>query len=221
MDYVAHRGAPALFTENTVDSIEAAARYKPAWIEFDIQATKDQRLVLLHNESLHEQYGDPRRVGDCMLFELGDLRTTDNQHIPTLPEALAACGDIPAAIEGKGSGWAKLLMEELQNHSGPPPIIISDNPVELQSFANLRPDLRTIIIRRRNPLFARSWVLRYHTSGVAILWWACNPWLYYRLRRNQIDIMLYTVPLNLTKLISRLYPHAYIVTNHINRLGKS
>ncbi|MEW2272450.1 glycerophosphodiester phosphodiesterase [Streptomyces sp. SID685] len=49
---IAHRGAPAYAPENTLPSIDKAARLGSTWVENDVQRTKDGELVVIHDDSL-------------------------------------------------------------------------------------------------------------------------------------------------------------------------
>ncbi|MGW5368070.1 glycerophosphodiester phosphodiesterase [Streptomyces sp. NPDC004009] len=49
---VAHRGASAYAPENTLASIDKAARLGFTWVENDVQRTKDGELVVIHDDSL-------------------------------------------------------------------------------------------------------------------------------------------------------------------------
>ncbi|MFF7963890.1 glycerophosphodiester phosphodiesterase [Streptomyces sp. NPDC007903] len=49
---VAHRGASAYAPENTLSSIDKAAKLGFSWVENDVQRTKDGKLVVIHDDSL-------------------------------------------------------------------------------------------------------------------------------------------------------------------------
>ncbi|MFE9447595.1 glycerophosphodiester phosphodiesterase [Streptomyces sp. NPDC006739] len=49
---IAHRGASAYAPENTLASIDRAARMGFSWVENDVQRTKDGELVVIHDDSL-------------------------------------------------------------------------------------------------------------------------------------------------------------------------
>ena len=49
---IAHRGASAYAPENTLVSIDTAARLGFTWVENDVQRTRDGRLVVIHDDSL-------------------------------------------------------------------------------------------------------------------------------------------------------------------------
>ncbi|WP_424214341.1 glycerophosphodiester phosphodiesterase [Streptomyces sp. BI20] len=100
----AHRGASAYAPENTVDSIDEAARRGATWIENDVQRTKDGVLVVIHDETLarttdvRQLFPDrsPWRVADFTSEEIALLDAGSWYHprfkgarVPTLREFLA------------------------------------------------------------------------------------------------------------------------------------
>ena len=46
--YFAHRGAPRLKNENTIESLEKAIQLGCDGVEIDIQQTKDNRIIIFH-----------------------------------------------------------------------------------------------------------------------------------------------------------------------------
>jgi glycerophosphoryl diester phosphodiesterase len=83
---VAHRGAPTLGPENTLEAFAAAHAVGVDVIEFDVLALEGGPLVLAHSERLEEithgaAYG---RVGTRSLAELRELAPA----LPTLAEAV-------------------------------------------------------------------------------------------------------------------------------------
>jgi len=48
----AHRGAPKLAPENTIVALEAAAAAGAKWVECDLQLTKDNQVVIFHDETV-------------------------------------------------------------------------------------------------------------------------------------------------------------------------
>jgi glycerophosphoryl diester phosphodiesterase len=49
---IGHRGASAYAPENTLTSIDKAAELGIAWVENDVQRTRDGKLVVIHDDSL-------------------------------------------------------------------------------------------------------------------------------------------------------------------------
>ncbi|UUU34697.1 glycerophosphodiester phosphodiesterase [Streptomyces sp. CA-210063] len=78
---VAHRGASAYAPENTLAAVDKADEMGFAWVENDVQRTKDGRLVVLHDATLarttdvEELYPDraPWNVGDFTAAEIARL----------------------------------------------------------------------------------------------------------------------------------------------------
>jgi glycerophosphoryl diester phosphodiesterase len=52
VDNIAHRGGSANAPENTIAACAVARAHRADVCEFDVQQTKDHRLVLMHDETL-------------------------------------------------------------------------------------------------------------------------------------------------------------------------
>lgn len=70
---VAHRGIPARFPENSLEGMEAAMRTRIPYIEFDIQATADGKLVLFHDAAMRRTTGVTGEIFDYPLEALLDF----------------------------------------------------------------------------------------------------------------------------------------------------
>ena len=70
---IAHRGASGYAPENTLSAFRLAEKMSIRDIELDVQMTKDQHLVIVHDLSL-DRYGHPGiRVSDLLLKEATEL----------------------------------------------------------------------------------------------------------------------------------------------------
>jgi glycerophosphoryl diester phosphodiesterase len=105
---VGHRGASGHAPENTIAAIEAAIDQGAAFVEVDVQLTKDGEVVLLHDATLTRTTNardvfpdrEPWRVNDFTLAELHQLDAGGwfdpayaGEKIPTLRSALAKMRD--------------------------------------------------------------------------------------------------------------------------------
>lgn len=70
----AHRGASEEHSENTMAALKAADKNsKYAFIEFDVQYSKDRRIVVYHDKRMLRLYGDMRAIGDTTFAELSKM----------------------------------------------------------------------------------------------------------------------------------------------------
>lgn len=91
----AHRGASGNFPENTLLAFEKAINIKAAGIELDVHKTKDNRLVVIHDEDIERTFYGKGLVKDFTLEELKKFgcrkelfRDDEKCKIPTLEEVL-------------------------------------------------------------------------------------------------------------------------------------
>lgn len=70
----AHRGASEEHRENTLAALRAAdENSKYAFIEFDVQYSKDGRIVVFHDKRMFRLYGTLRAIGDTTFEELSQI----------------------------------------------------------------------------------------------------------------------------------------------------
>ena len=86
---IAHRGDPVRQRENTLPAFTAAAALGADMVELDLRRTRDDEIVVLHDQTLQRLWGVDASVGDLDLADVqgigqGGLR------IPTLREVLEA-----------------------------------------------------------------------------------------------------------------------------------
>lgn len=93
---VAHRGAPYLFRENTIDSLRSALDQGADAVEVDVRLTRDGVPVLLHDETLERLWQLDRPLRALSAEEVRGLTAGG---VPTLAEALAATGDSRVMVD--------------------------------------------------------------------------------------------------------------------------
>ena len=101
--YIAHRGLhTADVPENSLAAFRAAIERGYA-IEIDIHLTADGELAVFHDDDLNRVCGVNKRVEECTMAELKELRLRDtDERIPTLAECLKiVAGQVPLLIEFK------------------------------------------------------------------------------------------------------------------------
>jgi glycerophosphoryl diester phosphodiesterase len=70
----AHRGASDEYKENTIAALEAADQNsKYAFIEFDVQYSKDRRIVVYHDKRMLRLYANMSAIGNLTFAELSKI----------------------------------------------------------------------------------------------------------------------------------------------------
>ena len=144
--WYAHRGL--WNTERPENSLPAfrAAVESGYGIETDVHLTRDDRLVVFHDDSLKRMCGVDRNIADCTLEELRACRLNGTDcSIPTLDEFLETVGGrVPLLIEIKSDRRVALLCEKLNErlnaYSGPY-MIESFDPRAVRWYRRNRPDI--------------------------------------------------------------------------------
>lgn len=215
MRIIGHRGAAGLALENSLEAIAAAREAGVDGIEFDIRVTADGHLVLSHDKSTKRVSKERRHIAKTKRREVVAISLHNNEAIPTLDEALQACGDTPAVIEGKDTGWAEPLHKTLQKYtSRKKDVVISFQHEELSTFKRLSPTTKVYVLERTNLIEAITAARRYGFDGINLNFWLLNPLTYHLARRHKLDILVYTVnSALLARFIHFFYPRVGITTN--------
>lgn len=90
---IAHRGYSGKFDENTMLAFRKALEYKADGIETDVQLSKDNIPVIIHDETLNRTTDGRGYVKEYKLSELKKFRTKNGEEIPTLRELLEFVAD--------------------------------------------------------------------------------------------------------------------------------
>ncbi|MDF2682031.1 MAG: glycerophosphodiester phosphodiesterase [Brevibacillus sp.] len=95
VDTIAHRGASGYAPENTMAAFRKAVKMKADYIEIDVQATKDGKLVVIHDTTVDRTTDGTGKVSS---FTLDEIRSLDagsffgpdfaGERIPTFEEVL-------------------------------------------------------------------------------------------------------------------------------------
>ena len=92
----AHRGAMDTHPENTLSAFREAIRCGAHMIEFDVQLTKDKRLVIFHDSTVNRTTNGEGRISDFTFEEIrqldaGSWKSSEfkGEQVPTLKETLA------------------------------------------------------------------------------------------------------------------------------------
>jgi glycerophosphoryl diester phosphodiesterase len=94
---VAHRGDAGRYPENTLVSIRAALETGVGAVEFDVQFSRDQVPVVLHDENLRRTTGVDAAVFDLDVDRIRAIEIDAGITVPTLAEMVAELRAWPEA----------------------------------------------------------------------------------------------------------------------------
>jgi len=153
---VGHRGARVYEIENTLESFQKAIELGVNAIELDVRKSKDEKLIIIHDDNLKKVFSKDVFVNQATLKEL--KQSTENK-IPTLEEALKTIGRKveKILIELKEVGYEKKVLgivkkEKLKDRV----IIISFHEQALSNVRKLDKEIETGLIysKYQNPVDA-------------------------------------------------------------------
>ena len=146
----AHRGGPSEgFPENALETFDNNFRQQPLIIECDVHPTKDDVLVLMHDETLDRTTTGKGKLRDKELSELKKLQLKDvmgnvtNYRIPTLDEALQwGAGKVIFTIDVKRDvSYAAVIEAIRRNDAEAYCIIITYSADQAAVVHQLAPDV--------------------------------------------------------------------------------
>ena len=99
-----HRGASARETENTAAAFRRARTDGADGVELDVLLSATGEVMVFHDDDLARLAGRPERIADLPYRALRDVQLPGGTTIPTLEEALEACGpDLLVNVELKAN----------------------------------------------------------------------------------------------------------------------
>jgi glycerophosphoryl diester phosphodiesterase len=98
---MAHRGASAILPENTLSAFSRAVADGADILETDLRFTKDDEIVLIHDETLDRTVEGTGFVRDYTLAELKQLKVKPMANSGVLDEPLPSLKDLIEATEGQ------------------------------------------------------------------------------------------------------------------------
>ncbi|HET8709686.1 MAG TPA: glycerophosphodiester phosphodiesterase family protein [Candidatus Saccharimonadales bacterium] len=215
---IGHRGAAGLALENSSESLQKALEHGVDIIEFDVHLTKDNEVVVLHDQHTGRIAGDSVLVREKTLGELRQLELKNGQHLPTLDEILTILAGTSVIIDIKDTGMAEALLSVTARHPDVAAIFASFHFSELQTLRRLNPNVRAYVLMHFRPFKIALDAYKLRATGVGLNKWLLNPLTYWLLRRRHIDLYVYTVNNRLAgRYIRTFYPAASICTDYPQR----
>jgi glycerophosphoryl diester phosphodiesterase len=107
----AHRGGAASAPENTMAAFERAVAAGYRYLETDVHATADGKVVVFHDRTLTRMTGRPGRIGELPWSVVRAARVAGSERIPLLEELIGAWPDTRLNIDVKADTAVEPLLE--------------------------------------------------------------------------------------------------------------
>jgi glycerophosphoryl diester phosphodiesterase len=102
---IGHRGVASLAPENTLAGFIMAAQHALDWVEFDVQLTKDQQLIIFHDDTVDRTTNGSGLVHEKTLTEIESLDAGSWFHadfqgeaVPVFSKTLPLLLDLPLTL---------------------------------------------------------------------------------------------------------------------------
>jgi glycerophosphoryl diester phosphodiesterase len=156
---IAHRGASKAAPENTLKSFKKAIELGADYIEFDVHKTKDDNIVVIHDENTYRTTGEKGEIKNMTLEEVKHLRIEEDEQIPTLQEVIdLAKGKVGLQCEIKAPNLAAPLIDALRNASLIEETIISSfNLDELTTAYETESNVRIASLEPTGNKWIKGW----------------------------------------------------------------
>lgn len=192
---VGHRGARAYAPENTLASFKKALEIGVNAIEFDVRKTKDNEIVVIHDEDIKRTTNGEGLVSELTLAQIKDFSVEGGEKIPTLKEALEFLDKkVKVLVELKEKGLEEQVLSivcerKLEKNV----VVISFLEEALKKVRELNKEIETGLIyaKHSNPIKAAvdlranylvalyrfthtDTVQKAHKNGLKVIVWTIN-----------------------------------------------
>lgn len=189
---IGHRGAKAYEIENTIDSFKRAIELGANAIELDVRKTKDNHLIISHDDSLKRIFGVDIKTNEA---DLKYLKEVSKDKIVTLKEALKFIDKKVSKIlvEVKEVGYEKRIIEEIKKEELLEDVIlISFHEDGIRNIKKIDPRIETGLIyaRHKNPI---DTAISLQASYLVALYRFIHTKDVERAHKNNLKLVVWTI----------------------------
>ena len=179
--FIAHRGFPARYPENTMASLAGALAVGAHYIEFDLQMSADGVPVLLHNANLQRMTGRNAPVGMLNYADIRPLKV----HWPL---------HIGGACKGERVPTLSRVVQMLEHY----PEVTIFVEIKRDAIRRFGDDFLTKVSQELSPLRGRVEILSVHRK--ALQWMRQHEW--------PIGLIFETWSDSIRRKVDRLQPNS-------------
>jgi len=142
---IAHRGGRIFYPENTLSAFQHAIEIGVDWIEFDVQRTQDNVLVVIHDDTVDRTTNGSGEVGQLSLEQIQALDAGDGEMVPTFEQVISLAKENGVGImpEAKSPELYPDLSEQILR------ILEKENYVDRSILQSFDPE-SLILVREKN-----------------------------------------------------------------------
>lgn len=116
---IAHRGANREALENSWTAFEKAIEAGSQRIELDLQRTKDNQVIIIHDNDLSRTCNVQAKVNELTLDEISKIKLSNKEPIPHLDEILERLlpkVELNLELKNNDAVLAKTVGDKIKNH---------------------------------------------------------------------------------------------------------
>jgi glycerophosphoryl diester phosphodiesterase len=189
---IGHRGAKAYEIENSIDSFKRAIELGANAIELDVRMTKDNGLIISHDDTLKRVFNHDIKIRD---LDVKELKKITNNKVPTLQEALDFIDKKVSKIliEIKETGYEKRIVDEVKKKGLLDNVIlISFHEDAISNVKKINSEVETGLIyaRHKNPIEA---AIRLQAKYLVALYRFVHSRDVEKSHKNNLKVIVWTI----------------------------
>ena len=223
MKIVGHRGIGqgqhGTALENTIESFKFAKSLGVDAIELDVLSTKDGKMVVCHDANLTRLSGKDINIPEINYSELAEVHLLNKETVPLLYDVLGLLQGMPVIIDLKTDKYIPTFVKILKKYPDMDITIATYHRKTIKECKKLAPHIPVFVQRAHTPFGFLQSIRRHGADGLNVRFDLLDPFTYYHLYKKGLQVQIYTVDnIYVAKLLKKLYPGIWIVTNHPDKL---
>ena len=198
---IAHRGLSGIKLENTKEAFTLASLHTYFGIETDVHVTKDNKLVVCHDDNILRTSGVDMVIEKSLYDDLKKVKLYNGEYLPDLSDYIEICKskDKMAVLELKNSMTKENIQQCLDIISGldyiDKTIIISFDPhniVTVNELSNVKTQFLCNLSSMLEQYFA-IYFAKHQKCDVDVNFENCTKFFVDECHKNGVKVNVYTV----------------------------